>query len=69
MLYTQLQKLQTDPIDYYLLHSLDEAYWKKLQNFGALELLTFLLPNNTKLAAPTNNIDKFAWINDVKTID
>ncbi|MCL1977128.1 MAG: aldo/keto reductase [Candidatus Bathyarchaeota archaeon] len=39
MLDTQLQKLQTDHIDYYLLHGLDDTYWKKLQNFGALKFL------------------------------
>ncbi|MDR0493703.1 MAG: aldo/keto reductase [Nitrososphaerota archaeon] len=39
MLDTQLQKLQTDHIDYYLLHGLDELYWKKLQSFGVLNFL------------------------------
>jgi hypothetical protein len=39
MLNMQLQKLQTDHIDYYLLHGLVEEYWKKLQGFGALEFL------------------------------
>jgi predicted aldo/keto reductase-like oxidoreductase len=39
MLDTQLQKLQTDHIDYYLLHGLDEAFWRKLQGFGALKFL------------------------------
>lgn len=39
MLNTQLQKLQTDHIDYYLLHGLEEEFWKKLQGFGALKLL------------------------------
>jgi predicted aldo/keto reductase-like oxidoreductase len=39
MLNVQLQKLQTDHIDYYLLHGLDADYWKKLQGFQALEFL------------------------------
>jgi predicted aldo/keto reductase-like oxidoreductase len=39
MLDTQLEKLQTDHIDYYLLHGLEESYWKKLQSFGALKFL------------------------------
>jgi predicted aldo/keto reductase-like oxidoreductase len=39
MLNTQLQKLQTDHIDYYLLHGLDETFWKKLQGFGALKFV------------------------------
>jgi len=39
MLNMQLQKLQTDHIDYYLLHGLEEEFWKKLQGFGALEFL------------------------------
>ena len=39
MLNTQLQKLQTDHIDYYLLHGLEEEFWKKLQGFGVLEFL------------------------------
>ncbi|MGD0995531.1 MAG: aldo/keto reductase [Candidatus Bathyarchaeia archaeon] len=39
MLNMQLKKLQTDHIDYYLLHGLEEEFWKKLQGFGALEFL------------------------------
>ena len=39
MLNVQLQKLQTDHIDYYLLHGLEEEFWSKLQGFGALEFL------------------------------
>jgi predicted aldo/keto reductase-like oxidoreductase len=39
MLDKQLEKLQTDHIDYYLLHGLDADYWNKLQGFGALEFL------------------------------
>lgn len=33
----QLARLQTDYIDFYLLHALDAAKWKKLQEFGAVE--------------------------------
>jgi len=36
---TQLKKLQTDHIDYYLLHELDADRWKKLFDFGVLEFL------------------------------
>ena len=39
MLNTQLRKLQTDHIDYYLLHGLEEESWKKLQGFHVLEFL------------------------------
>ena len=39
MLSAQLQKLQTDHIDYYLLHGLEEEFWKKLQGFGVLKFL------------------------------
>ena len=39
MLNMQLQKLQTDHIDYYLLHGLEEEFWKKMQGFGALKFL------------------------------
>ena len=39
MLNMQLQKLQTDHIDYYLLHGLEEEFWKKLQGFGVLDFL------------------------------
>ena len=39
MLNMQLQKLQTDHIDYYLLHGLEEVFWKKLLGFGALDFL------------------------------
>ena len=35
----QLAKLQTDHIDYYLLHSLDAEAWSKLQNFNVLNFL------------------------------
>ena len=36
MLNLQLKKLQTDHIDYYLLHGLDEESWNKLLGFGVL---------------------------------
>jgi uncharacterized protein len=39
MLTVQLQKLQTDHIDYYLLHGLEAEFWTKMQNFGALKFL------------------------------
>lgn len=39
MLSMQLQKLQTDHIDYYLLHSLDAAVWSKLKGFGVLDFI------------------------------
>jgi hypothetical protein len=35
----QLRKLKTDHIDYYLLHGLEEAGWRKLQSFGVLKFL------------------------------
>jgi predicted aldo/keto reductase-like oxidoreductase len=35
----QLEKLATDHIDYYLLHSLNAALWDNLYNLGALEFL------------------------------
>lgn len=35
----QLQRLQTDCIDYYLLHSLNAGSWKKLQELGVFEFL------------------------------
>ena len=39
MLSMQLAKLQTDHIDYYLLHSLDANAWSKLQGFNVLKFL------------------------------
>jgi len=39
MLNTSLQKLQTDHIDYYLLHGLEEQSWNKLLGFGVLDFL------------------------------
>jgi predicted aldo/keto reductase-like oxidoreductase len=39
MLNTSLQELQTDHIDYYLLHGLEKEFWKKMQGFGALKFL------------------------------
>ena len=35
----QLKKLQTDHIDYYLLHGLNDGQWKKLRDLGVLEFL------------------------------
>jgi uncharacterized protein len=39
MLAMQLSKLQTNHIDYYLLHSLDADAWSKLKSFGVLTFL------------------------------
>jgi uncharacterized protein len=39
MLDLQLQKLQTNYIDYYLVHGLDEDSWSKMQDFGVLKFL------------------------------
>lgn len=36
---TQLQRLQTDHVDYYLLHALSAGRWKKVKELGLLELL------------------------------
>ncbi len=36
----QLEKLQTDHIDYYLLHGLDNKPWQKIHNLGILDWLT-----------------------------
>jgi uncharacterized protein len=35
----QLKKLQTDHIDYYLLHALEAESWKKMQGFNILRFL------------------------------
>lgn len=35
----QLEKLQTDHIDYYLLHTLDGALWKNIEPLGVLDFL------------------------------
>ena len=37
MRYTSLQKLNTDRIDYYLLHGLAAESWNKLQDFNVLD--------------------------------
>ncbi len=39
ILASQLEKLRTDRIDYYLLHALDGKSWKKMRDLGALEFL------------------------------
>lgn len=39
LLNTQLKKLNTDHIDYYLIHSLERKSWDKMKSFGVLELL------------------------------
>jgi len=36
----QLQRLETDCIDFYLLHALDRISWKKLLQFGVLDFLS-----------------------------
>jgi uncharacterized protein len=35
----QLDRLQTEQIDFYLLHSIKEDYWSKLESLGVLEFL------------------------------
>ena len=35
----QMKRLQTDQIDFYLLHSLKKDYWKNLSSLGVLEFL------------------------------
>ena len=35
----QLERLQTEQIDFYLLHSIKEDYWAKLESLGVLEFL------------------------------
>lgn len=44
---TQLRKLQTDYIDYYLLHALNGDSFKKLDKLGVLEFLSDLKANGT----------------------
>ena len=39
LLLSQLDRLQTERIDYYLLHALNRKYWRKLERFGVLKLL------------------------------
>jgi len=39
LLNTQLDRLATDRIDFYLLHALDAGSWEKCKRFGALEFL------------------------------
>lgn len=35
----QLERLQTDTIDYYLVHALNTSYWAKLKKYGLFEFL------------------------------
>lgn len=40
LLQVQLDKLQTDHIDYYLLHALDRGSWEKIRDLNVLEFLS-----------------------------
>jgi len=57
----QLKKLQTDHIDYYLLHGIDADQWKKLSNLGVLEFL-----DSAKAAGKIKNAG-FSFHGDRKT--
>lgn len=35
----QLERLQTDYIDFYLLHAINSMYWEKIKNLGVIEFL------------------------------
>lgn len=58
---SQLKKLQTDHIDYYLLHSLDAHNWKKFLEFGVFDFL-----EHAKKAGKIINIG-FSFHGDRKT--
>jgi uncharacterized protein len=57
----QLKKLQTDHIDYYLLHELEADRWKKLSGLGVLEFL-----DSAKAAGKIRNAG-FSFHGDLKT--
>jgi len=57
----QLKKLQTDRIDYYLLHGLEASQWKKLFDLGVLEFL-----DSAKAAGKIRNAG-FSFHGDRKT--
>jgi predicted aldo/keto reductase-like oxidoreductase len=57
----QLKKLQTDHIDYYLLHGLEANQWKKLFDLGVLEFL-----DSAKAAGKIKNAG-FSFHGDRKT--
>ena len=39
LLEEQLQKLQTDHIDFYLMHAMDKAHWEQMKEIGCIERL------------------------------
>ena len=57
----QLKKLQTDHIDYYLLHGLEAGHWKRLMDLGVLEFL-----DSAKAAGKITNAG-FSFHGDRKT--
>jgi len=57
----QLKKLQTDHIDYYLLHGLEASQWKKMFDLGVLEFL-----DSAKAAGKIRNAG-FSFHGDRKT--
>ncbi|MGZ7118843.1 MAG: aldo/keto reductase, partial [Methanobacterium sp.] len=46
-LHKQLERLQTDTIDFYLVHSMNKNYWPKLEKAGVLEFLDELKSDGT----------------------
>lgn len=67
----QLERLQTDYIDYYMLHGLNGKRWKELKKLGALEFLEKAKSDgkirhigfsfHDKYSAFKNIVDDYAW--------
>jgi predicted aldo/keto reductase-like oxidoreductase len=71
ILATQLERLQTDHVDCYMLHGLDAASWAKMEQLGALEFLEAAKADgriryagfsfHDDLAAFTPIVDAYRW--------
>lgn len=67
MLDEQLKKLNTDHIDFYLLHALNKDRWEKMKSLGALEFLDEAVKDGRILYPSFSFHDKYEVFEDILT--